>query len=291
MYNRAMRHAMWLLAVTLGCGRGSGQGSGEGAGQASVKPAADCRTRAHELAAFLTSVDQGTPPVYVGTLHLVHRDDVSARPQLAPVLRLDHGHVTLDAVDVELGALAEKLKVAHPGVVNLAADEATPASIVVIAAQQLHAAGVPHVALIFERPAGKDLRPPRSSVDDQLDAAMKAEPSDRATKVAELMTTTIKSCPALQRAFGAVAGDAGEDKAKVLIAAIEPSLVDCDCAPDLGAMRSIMYDVLHDEHPTAAVTLTLDKAAPVTTLPDALPWSEASKRFTNDATLWLEHAR
>ena len=263
------------------------------------KKHSDCIAEANELSHFLTTMDHDPP--------ILGLDDVKllARPELphtklvrAPGIVVGATKTTLDGRAVTDDQLAEALDrerrfvesvprlAKEPRRVYLAIDEAAPWQRVVSAVSVAQRAGFVKGGFAFARPAATP-PPPRAPIDDDLDQIMKDDnPSDRATKVAKLTSEAIKSCDALMHELGSVAATEG-DKADIILHAVGPALVECNCNTDLPAVRSLMWRIAGNPHPVNVLEVDLDPRVNPLELPAATPWREASRHLsTHTAALW-----
>jgi hypothetical protein len=227
-------------------------------------------------------------------------DDVKllSRPELphttlvrAPGIVIGPKATTLDGravTDDELAAALDKERrfiesyprlAKEPRRVYLAIDEAAPWQRVVSVVSVAKTAGFVKVAFAFARPAAGPPAP-RAPIDDDLDGIIKdASASDRASKVAKLASETVKSCDALMREFGSVAATEG-DKADIILHAVGPALVECNCNTDLAAVRSLMWRVAGNPHPVNVIEVELDPHVPPLEFPAATPWREVAKHLS-----------
>jgi hypothetical protein len=140
----------------------------------------------------------------------------------------------------------------------------------------------------FALPPKRVTAPPRSKIDDELDAIRDSDDSSsKATRFAEMMSRVVKGCPPLAKAFGAVSGDSDESKAETIIRAVEPSLVKCRCNVDVPSLRSGMFRLLYVEKPQSAFEITLDPDATPLVLPSETLWRDAHAKLTPGAHVWI----
>ncbi|MCE9578138.1 MAG: hypothetical protein K8W52_33740 [Deltaproteobacteria bacterium] len=270
------------------------------AGCSGSKSQATCRSDAHELATLLTAINRPSYQIDPD-VHLVARPSLAlpaVRPALVVEVRasgvsLDGDPVVdRDSLPARLTARAGELSrygIQAPRV-RLAIDATARWSEIVQVADAAAAAGIPEIELMFAVPPVAVTPPPRTAVDDELDRATKdADASDKATRFAQLVARVAEPCPALTRVFGALATP-GEDKATALIAGIEPALIECQCAADVSALRSLLFRLLDDRHPAAPLSVTIAATGRTVTLPAATPWSEASAQLTLDEPVHLRIA-
>jgi hypothetical protein len=156
----------------------------------------------------------------------------------------------------------------------LAIDASTPWKKVVEVFGALEASGFQDVGLVFSRKAVAMTPPPKSAIDGQLDAAEKADPSDRATKVAELATEVVKDCESIKSLFASIDGG---DKTTAMIEGLPPALIECNCKCDVAALKSLFFRLLANRAPTTTIHVTLRGEA--LSLNETLPWADASKQM------------
>lgn len=264
------------------------------------KPPAECRREAEALQALLRSVD--TDPWLLSIddgFQLVERTDLPDTTTLrAPVIVVGERETVFEGRPV-LGAdeLSERLAEVQAGRAALAREPGGPPGTdlvylqidararwqrVVEAWSAARAAGLRAPAFVFRAPSTVT-PPPRAPIDDQLDALLHdGDPSNRATGFARLIEQEVERCPALVRSFGSVATTGTESKSKRLIDELAPALIECKCRVSLPNLRSALWRLLANPHPTRV--LALDPAPPTSTirLPAAMTWAEAASRFTPD---------
>ena len=265
----------------------------------------DCPARAEELGRFLTSMDHDMSLVRLdeGLALVTRRDLAPLEPVLAPVVEVSPAGIALQGERVadpaELGVrLAEARARAEEhadmlpegerdtlGRLHLALDGRTTWDTAVAVTGAAHGAGYTEVTFVFARPPATP-PPPRTAVDDELDRALQKDPAERATEAARIAERIVKGCAPIERLFGSVAATEG-DKAGALLAGIGPALVECDCAVDLPALRSVMWRIAGNPRPMTGLTLALSPEAAPIALPAATPWQEAGPRLTAAAPTWL----
>lgn len=275
------------------------------------KDPAVCRTDAHSLSAYLGSIDRDAPPFWAGDLKLVLRPDLPrVELRYAPVLEIRADRLVLDGSMIDNHAdLEDRLRGRHeaavrdvelgtsrhnppdPTLLNLLIDERAPWEIVVEVADTALAAGFDHPAVAFARPPAAITRPPRAPIDDELDRAAAAEPSQRATQFARSMQKVVASCPALIRVFGEIGSSDGGDKSQQLLDGLEPALVECNCRVDLPALRSVFFRLFYVEHPVTAVAVVLAADGRAVVQPASTPWRDAHELITAGAPLHLAVAQ
>ena len=245
------------MLVACGCGKSKEQ----------------CRNEPDELARYLGSFDHSiTWPIDVkppaGSASLPALD---VRDQ--PIVQLDGHHVSIAdfKVDTEVDRLADALtdvraqwnerpylhRRTTEHEIIVAIDQATPAADVAALFRALHAAHYDEVEIALAKPAPTVEPPPPSSIDAELDAAIHAEPNDRAQKLAQVISGVVKSCPAIQKVFGMVSSEENGDKAGTILAGIPDALVDCRCDVDMAALRTSMYRLMFNPRPVGQIAITL----------------------------------
>lgn len=269
----------------------------------SGKSQEECRTEATALGDLLVEVakEPGSMFVIPDDLPLVKRTDLPMRTDLstAPTVTLTPSSMKLGDVpertmeeltldlrgkygelqaDLESGKLRPDW-VKEPRRVYFLIDPATPWERVVAAVDAANKAGLTAPGFVFEAP--QPIQPvPRSPMDDKLDAVMKAEPSERATEVAQLASKVVDRCGPLEEAFGRVAGSEGENKAMIIARSVKPSLIGCECKADIPALRSVLFRIMYVPRPPRVITFDPDGGKQPIELPKPTTWAEASKRFT-----------
>jgi hypothetical protein len=113
-----------------------------------------------------------------------------------------------------------------------------------------------------------------------VDAFLKAEPSERATTVAQLASKVIDKCEPLKKEFGAVGADEGADKGMILSMAVKPALIACNCEANIPDLRSIMFRILYVPRPMRVVSFDAKANKERIKFPKTTTWAESSQRFT-----------
>lgn len=249
----------------------------------SGKSPSECRAQAEELGTFLMTTPHGSI-VYVKTpeLELVKRTGLTARPdETSMILTVTRKDVMFRGMPVRtLDEVIDRVRRLRPGLdhAELQIDRATPWSKVVELVDGLRGNGFTKLGLEFDNGATLP-PPPRSSVDDKLDAIINGpDDNERAVKIAKLAEDVIKDCPALMRDMGRVSSETAESKADVIIKSLAPALIECGCDVEMPALRSIMWRLTNSPPNVNVITFdpnTGDKLA----LPGATTWDDASKRF------------
>ncbi|HEY5922275.1 MAG TPA: hypothetical protein VIV11_11420, partial [Kofleriaceae bacterium] len=182
-----------LLIATAACSGG-------------YKTPAECRTEANALGALLVEAAK-EPPLLVqlaDDLRLVARTDLPVPRDLgtAPTVTLtpaaikfgEHAQADFATLgdrareafakledDLATGRIPPKW-VPQPRLVYVMIDPSTSWERVVGAVKALAEGGLSAPAFVFEQPSALKV-PPRSSIDDKLDALLKGEPGNRATEL------------------------------------------------------------------------------------------------------------
>ena len=290
------------LLVALACACGKHGSSGGGSGDLVADDSVDCATRTHALEHYFASIDRDFDPLFELGVQLVTRDDIAPHPPTdsAPVLEVRASGLALDGKVVALGELGDALAAKRheredriashqismrgasrfdPARVFVAIDQRAAWRDVVAALRASADAGGVHVVLAFAR-TPKGSPPPPHPIDAELAALLARRDPSAASELAKMVQKVIERCKPLAAAYGSVAADEPDDKAETLLRATWPSLVECDCAVDLPAFRSMMYSVMVNRHPKTFLALTLDDAAPALELPAATTWQDAQKQIT-----------
>lgn len=257
-------------------------------------PPADCGQKAAEVARFLRSANHGGQIYQLAPLAPPLRDDLKERAVVAPSIDIAPDAITYQGQLVDgRDDLASRLRATHDQIADdlaqhrypehhppdadliaIIADEKAPMTSIVTAVDAAHASGFSTAMFVFR--TTPTAAPPRSALDDEIDKIVTGDPSSRATAYAKLASENIRSCPALEKAFGAVTA-VEDDKAKFLIDSIEPSLTACQCAVDPYTVRTIMWRLLAETEPTVVLRTKLE---PTATPIHAATWGEASKQLT-----------
>jgi hypothetical protein len=271
------------------------------------KSKAACKTDVADLMKFLRTMDHSMSVVQVDDeVHLAVRADLPAGDLVsAPVVDVSpgrlvyQGQLVADAIElaVQLKTSAERIQhdidsghTPHDFVwdhrVYLVIDADAPWGTVAAVAAAAASSGFDHAYVMFAR-GSPVAPPPRSSVSDELDRVLR-DPNggNKATELAHVVKDVVKSCPDIERAFGATASEAGADKAAVLIEGIGPALLACDCNLDMPAFRSAMWVLMGNPKPTTALALVLAKDGKPLEFPATAKWRDASKALAA-GTVWL----
>lgn len=263
----------------------------------------ECRADAAELGRYLSAMDHAVSPLWLGDrVRLVTRTDLAGRAEtFAPAVIVSPTDVQFQGRLVAPTELPEVLAAAARArdtvggassqqpdarAIYLAMDQESPWAAVVGAARAAHDAGFSPILFAFARPPATP-PPPRSSIDDELDAIEKGDPSRRSTEAARIIERLVARCVALQRLFGVMAM-VEEDRAERLLAGIERAVVECSCEVDLPALRAALWRMLSPRPPIAVWRVDLSPTAAPIELPAATPWREASGRLRpGTGTAWL----
>ena len=239
------------LAMLLGCGG---------------KKAADCKLEAEELYTLLKTTPHQASPFYPQQgLTLVFRTDLGVTP-IAPGLVVSVMPTVLMFQGMTFGdtaALVDQVTKSRDNAprmrdrtikqVYLQLDKSTRWSQVVELAKAFEGAGFT-IGFAFETGA-KLTPPPRSPIDDKLDALMAdKDAANKATKLATMAKDVVDGCPALAKSFSAVSSVEGEDKAEILIERTKEGLIDCNCKIDVPELRSMLWRVMAVEPAVQVVT-------------------------------------
>jgi hypothetical protein len=138
--------------------------------------------------------------------------------------------------------------------------------------------GFSHASFVFSVPV-TETPPPRNWVDDKLDAlqAKRDDGGGKATEFAKLASDIVKSCSALEKVYGRVSPDENEDKATYIIEGTGPALIECNCDADLPALRSIMWRLLSNPHPTNVVEVEVASDGAPIEVSATTSWRDAQK--------------
>jgi hypothetical protein len=284
-----VKHVLVLAVAIAGCGKG--------------KSKDECRAEATAVGDLLVEAakEPAGPLVVRDEVQLVKRTDLPPRPNLAraPVVTLTPATILVDdkpatdvaalrvqLTDAGLQLAADRRSTADRGAhdrermrVYFMIDPATRWDRVVTIVDEAAAAGYSWPIFVFEQPPAL-MPPPRSPIDDKLDAILKTEPNNRASEVARLASKLVEKCSPLAEEFGRVTGDPGENKALTISRAVKPALIACNCDVNIPELRSVLFRVLFVPRPLRVVMFDNDATAvPIQLAPDAT-WAEASKRFT-----------
>jgi hypothetical protein len=269
------------------------------------KSKAECQRDVDALMTFLRSFDHEPALFQIDeTTKLVMRDALPKVKQYAPTIEIRADVTIFHGRLVDGPALGDALAEARerierdpgppgeprdPRLLYFQISSDATWDRVVAASQAAADAGFTHASFVFAAPSTAT-PPPRTWVDDRFDAIRARGSKDGAWLATELAGSTrdiIGSCPALKRAYGAVGAMESGDKAGFLIEATGRALLECNCAVELPALRSSMWLLLANPHPTGVAGVTLDKAAPPLALPATTPWRDAGPQLVPGATTWL----
>jgi hypothetical protein len=266
------------------------------------KSADQCRQEATEVGELLVEAAKEAPALFgiADDMPLVTRTDLAVRKDLqqAPIVTLSaaqirHGTTLLadlDALAASLRAEHDQLLadlesgrmprrwIEHDSRVYFAIDPQTPWERVVAAVDKATEAGLDAPAFVFAAPQPL-AAPPRSPIDDKLDAIMDVDPSERAYQVAQLASKLVERCAPLEQAFSSVVSVDGKDKGMILAQAVKPALIACECKADIPELRSVMFRILFVPRPLRVVAFDPAVHQERVKLPRATAWAEASQRF------------
>lgn len=285
-----MKHAFALVAIVAaaaGCGG---------------KSKAQCKAEAAELGAYLGKLDTRMPLWLGKEVTLVKRAELAAvEVGRAPVLTVEEDGYRFMGSDVEeIEDVGLRLTAFHAKLEeDLAigryrkADRPDPAQIVVVidarvrwervvaVARTASTAGFTRPAFAFEIPPPAIEQPAKSRIDGELARIKDGEGGNKAADLAKLVSRVVGGCPALSKRFGAASeGPASGDLGPAMIAAIEPALLECNCAVDVAALRAIFFSLFYVEHPTSTVTIELGEGGRTVALAADTPWATASAQIT-----------
>ena len=259
----AMKHVL-IAFVLVACGKSDVR---------------QCRNDADALATLLREANTDPPQVYTYDAKLVSRTDLARIPNLPRGLELRVGQG--DSIEQQRARMPTRY--ADTKRAYLIIDEDTSWAAVVNAFDEAKAGGITEIGFVFVQPV-EIKKIPRAAVDDELDKLTKSDASNKATKVAELMTKEIKSCPSLQKLFGSVASDDGNDKASYLIEGIPEALVECECRANLPAIRSIMYRIIANPTPTRVLVVTTTEPTTKIAAKADTRWKDVQAQLKPDLT-------
>ncbi len=264
-----------------------------------------CKAEADDLVKYLRAVDHGAQVLLIDDdMHLVSRPELPHTDAVpAPVVVMKATEITYDGqLITDAADLRERLESTLHKIQDDIATGRTPkryhwdrrlyfeideaakwGTISAVADAAGEVGFVPYFVFALPQTVA---RPPRAPIDDELDRIMHDEASNKATQLAKLMSGQVRSCPAIEKLFGTVSSQE-TDKAKFIIDGMGPALVDCNCAPDMANMRSVMYRLLADEHPTGNVPITIARGAKPVELPVGTPWRDAAAKLAPGAVAWL----
>lgn len=245
-----------------------------------------CRRESEELAAMFQGMDTHLG-IHTKFVKLVRRDELPIAPDedgqviefSAEGARMAWRFEEPGDVKVVLVDLLERNR-KLPRLL-IAIDAATPWERVVELVAALEEAQVQEFSLVFARKPKEQQAPPRSTIDDRLDAAEKAEPADRATKLAEVAVEVVRDCESIKKLFSAVGSEGS--KGEVMMEGLPPALIECNCKCDVAALKSMMFRIMVNRDPTTSLRVRLGGDDPEITLPGKTPWAEASKSITGGA--------
>lgn len=252
----------------------------------------ECRTEAEGLSKLLMDTPH-EPGAFMPQreVTLVRRTDLKQERSIpySPVLvigkdvlvyrgRLLEGKADLQEELTTAHAKLKEYRQQDPARLHFQIDRGVPWSKVVDATDAALAAGFTLQGFAFDTGA-KLTPPPRTAIDDKLDALMKRDDAgNKATELAKMISDVIEGCPALKEKFGTVAIESTESKADVLIKGLAPGLIECKCKVDMGELRSVMWRLLAVE-PGIQVLLFDAADGDELALPGATTWEEASKKL------------
>lgn len=270
-----------LLVCVVGCG----------------KSAKECKTEAEAFGKALHDAPHEPEMFMLTGRHLVQRPDLAAEKTLyAPAIDIKKSEVsyqgqlidTREALQAKLEATRQSaadavdrgMRDIDPELVYLVIDDDATWDQVVLAFDAAEAAGMVKQAFVFDLPV-KLTPPPRTSLDVELDK-LQADPdaSDKASKVAKMVSDRIGRCKPLQKLFGQVSAvESGASKADIIIAGMPAALVECGCDVDMPQLKSVMWRLLVTEHSPRVYKFAPRVRDETIALPATTTWAEASKKF------------
>lgn len=277
--------------------------------------ASDCKVRAGELAHYLATMDhepEAVPGYLLDELHLVRRTDLP-RGAVArlPFIEVSPTRVVfagkLIAIDEQLvDEMKREARALEDAIASgrisgtdklrrrllLVVDQAADWGMVVRIAELAASAGFDHLGFLFARPAATP-PPPRSVFDDELDALTARrhptrliDPHDGDERE-RIWSKVLRSCDSVRALFATVNSSGQGDKAEMLIRGIAPALIECNCDVDMPSLRSGMWRLIGQPHPTSQLEIVLERDASRIDQASSTPWREASKQLRPGQTAWL----
>lgn len=280
--------ALVACIAALGCGSGT--------------DGKQCRTEADELTRWLGTLNLEPQLFMVDAVRLVSRTDLDSRRLVeGPVVTIGadetsyqgqlagDGEVLASLLTDSHQRIADDLKRGRfaggvppePRLLHLLVDEAATWERVVAVVEVAHRAGFTMPSFVFRPPPGPSTRPPRTALDDRMDALERDHAERKSASLAPARGKSIlERCPAATRLFGELGVMETGDKAEALVRGIGPALVDCSCKVDLPALRSMLWHLLNNANPVRGISMESSPDAPPIALPASTMWWEASKHLT-----------
>ena len=186
--------------------------------------------------------------------------------------------------DIETGKTPPSFRWDHS--IYIAIDGDAPWSSVVAVASAAERTEYGKWIAIFAKPSPV-AAPPHSAITDELNQMIaEGNRANAATEVAGLVSRVVKSCPALVKSFGAVSSNEG-DKAALLIEAIEPALIDCNCDLAVPSLRSAFFAIAGNLHPIGTLAITLDDSASPISFTGDTKWREIGPKLSAGAASFV----
>lgn len=285
MLRRVKAFVVAVLALSVACG----------------KSKAKCKAEVDELMTYLRGLDMEGSPFYIASsMHLVARPGTPKTTHYAPVVVMEAKETSYQGQLIgEMVELTERLTAANkriredieygkfrrddrpdPTLLYFEIDESVTWDRIVAAVDAGGDAGFTHPSFAFAIPATTQ-PPPRTWVDDKLDEARKKTEGggNLASEIAKITKSVVDSCPALVKVYGRVGGDESINKAEMLVEGTGPAIIECGCDLDIPALRSAMYGILGNPHPTGTAGVQLARSGTPIELPASMPWREAYKQL------------
>jgi hypothetical protein len=222
---------------------------------------------AHDMPATRLSV---APTVFVTKTTAKYQDHAYATEELGALLADAHAKI---ADDLASGR-ARPAWIPDPDLAYFVIDVAAPWPLVVASIEQASRAGFAHIGLVYAKKSTLT-PPPRAPVDKRLDEILHAEDAgNKATELAKLVSDQVSSCPQLQKEFGSVASDDGDNRAMMMAKAVPPALVACECRVPMANFRSAMFRLMYVEKPIRVRQVTVGSGDKLE-LPATALWADA----------------
>lgn len=268
-----------LIALLGACGKA------DKAPGPSALSSEQCRREAEDFDALLEKTN--TEPVRFDTARLVERTDVPKAPRPEAVaLALAPGRASVELRPVPSAALASALVDAHRAVgaarVDIAIEQETSWPEVVEAFNAARFAGFTSIGLVFKTTVLASA-PARSPADDQIDEVLKYEPSERPSRLADIVVNQVKDCDALRRLFASFTVGAAEEKEQRFRSGLSAALIECDCKVDLPGFKTFVWRFLSNDHPERVIVLEPDAGAEKIGSGAASKWKDVANRIRIDA--------
>ncbi|MBA3817724.1 MAG: hypothetical protein H0X17_02450 [Deltaproteobacteria bacterium] len=281
--------ALVACVAALGCGQGTD-------GKA-------CRVEAEELTRWLGTLDLEPRIFQLDRLALVSRADLADRRVVtAPTVTIGAEETTYQGqlasapdelenrLTVSQRVITDDVQTGRyrgpqppePRRLHLLVDEAAPWERVVAVVAIAHRAGFTRPSFIFATPPGPSTRPPRTALDDRMEALDRDAAAGKLTPDRAPSEAILERCPTVTRLFAQLGAMETGDKAEVLVRGIGPALVNCTCKVDLAALRSMLWHLLDNRQPVRGLVMETSPEAPPIALPKTMAWREASTHLRPD---------